>query len=463
MINVYIDDSCFYCKALINYLTINNINFTTVNINDAPPYIKSIGLIPIININSNIIEGFDIDKIDSNLNIIGCKHDSVYLDNAATTKLSDEVFKEMRPYMRENFANPSSIYSIGLKNRDVINKTRDKIATILNCDKEEIFFTSGGSEANNMAIKGISFANKHKGNHIITSMIEHSSVISTCKYLENKGFRVTYLPVNKYGLISIAQLEASITDKTILISIMHANNEIGTIQDIIQIGNIAKKHNVYFHTDAVQTAGKIAINLSKVNANLLSLSAHKFYGPKGIGVLYIKNNTKIDPLIHGGSQEYSMRAGTENVSNIVGLGKALELSVKRIDTNQQYIKSLQIQLISQILKNIPEAKLNGHKSNRLCDNVSITLNNLSYLDSYMLRFLLDTNRIYISSGSACNELNGTSSHVLKAIGLDDSQCNKTLRFTLGFDNTREDIDYTVNTLIIIINKLAKYYNREKIK
>jgi len=244
---------------------------------------------------------------------------------------------------------------------------------------------------------------------------------------------------------------------------MHANNEIGTIQDIIQIGNIAEKHNVSFHTDAVQTAGKLDINLSKINVNLLSLSAHKFYGPKGIGVLYIKNNTKIDPLIHGGSQEYNMRAVTENISNIVGLGKALELSVKHINTNQQYIKSLQNQLISQILKNIPGAKLNGHTSNRLFENVSITLNNLSYLDSYTLKFLLDTNRIYVSSGSACNELNSTSSHVLKAIGLDDSQCSKTLRFTLGFNNTREDIDYTVNTLIMIINKLAKYYNKEKIK
>ena len=315
---------------------------------------------------------------------------------------------------------------------------------------ERFFFTSGGSESNNTAIKGIAFANKDKGNHIITTSIEHPSVLNTCRYLEKHGFNITYLPVDKYGIVSLDYLRKSITCKTILISVMFANNEIGTLQPIEEIGKIAKENNIYFHTDAVQAIGNIPINLEKSHIDILSLSAHKFYGPKGIGALYIKKGTSIDPLIHGGSQENSMRAGTENLANIVGLGKAIELATSDINKYNKKLLYLRSKFIKDLLATIPNIKLNGHPKYRLPGNVNISFNNI---DSEILKYFLDVENIYVSTTSACSEKNLNLSHVLKAIGLSDEEARSSLRFTLGESNTEEDINYTIRKINNIIKEL----------
>ena len=381
---IYVEKDCIYCKILKKYLISNNIAFNEIDINRAPQYIQDINLIPITRINSNIIIGVNLPVINKNLGINkNLSSKPIYLDHASTTYLKKEVFEEMKPYLLKKFANASSIYSLGLENREVIENARNKVAQALSCNNGEVFFTSGGSESNNTAIKGIAFANKDKGNHIITTSIEHPSVLNTCRYLEKHGFNITYLPVDKYGIVSLDYLRKSITCKTILISVMFANNEIGTLQPIEEIGKIAKENNIYFHTDAVQAIGNIPINLEKSHIDILSLSAHKFYGPKGIGALYIKKGTSIDPLIHGGSQENSMRAGTENLANIVGLGKAIELATSDINKYNKKLLYLRSKFIKDLLATIPNIKLNGHPKYRLPGNVNISFNNIDSEILYM--------------------------------------------------------------------------------
>ncbi|MBD8045818.1 IscS subfamily cysteine desulfurase [Clostridium faecium] len=448
---IYVEKDCIYCKILKKYLISNNIAFNEIDINRAPQYIQDINLIPITRINSNIIIGVNLPVINKNLGINkNLSSKPIYLDHASTTYLKKEVFEEMKPYLLKKFANASSIYSLGLENREVIENARNKVAQALSCNNGEVFFTSGGSESNNTAIKGIAFANKDKGNHIITTSIEHPSVLNTCRYLEKHGFNITYLPVDKYGIVSLDYLRKSITCKTILISVMFANNEIGTLQPIEEIGKIAKENNIYFHTDAVQAIGNIPINLEKSHIDILSLSAHKFYGPKGIGALYIKKGTSIDPLIHGGSQENSMRAGTENLANIVGLGKAIELATSDINKYNKKLLYLRSKFIKDLLATIPNIKLNGHPKYRLPGNVNISFNNI---DSEILKYFLDVENIYVSTTSACSEKNLNLSHVLKAIGLSDEEARSSLRFTLGESNTEEDINYTIRKINNIIKEL----------
>ena len=377
-----------------------------------------------------------------------------YADHSATTFVKNEVLNEMLPYFIENFGNASSLYSIGRKSKSAIDKARCMVATAIGARSDEIYFTSGGSEADNMIIAGIARKYKYKGNHIITSKIEHFAVLNTCKMLEGEGFEVTYLDVDKKGFVDIEQLKKSIKEETILISIMFANNEIGTIQDIEKIGEIAKENKIFFHTDAVQAMGNINIDVHKLNIDLLSLSAHKFYGPKGVGCAYIKRDILFDPIINGGHQEFSKRAGTENVAGIVGLSKAIEIATnpKRVEEYNSKLLNFRNIFIQKISKELDNIIINGDLDKRLPGNVNISIKGL---DSQTLLAMLDMERICASSGSACNSNIITPSHVLTAIGLDKDIANSTLRFTFGDSNTIEDIEYIADTLISIVNKLRK--------
>lgn len=375
-----------------------------------------------------------------------------YFDHASTTPVKEEVLKEMIPYFNLEFGNPSSLYSIGRRNRRAVEEAREKVARAINAKPNEIYFTSCGSESDNLAIKGIAFENKHKGNHIITSKIEHPAVLNTCKMLEQEGFKVTYLDVNKKGLIDLKILEESITDKTILISIMFANNEIGTIQPIKEIGKIAKKHNIYFHTDAVQAMGNIKIDVNNMNIDSLSMSAHKFYGPKGVGALYIREGIPFKKLQDGGHQEKDKRAGTENVPGIVGLGKAIEIANNNIDRYNKKLVYLRDYYINQVEEKIPDVKLNGDRVNRLPGNANFSF---KYVDGEELLLDLDANGIAASSGSACSSGTDAPSHVLLAIGLTAETAKGALRITMGEENTKEDIDYLVSTLTEIVRKIRK--------
>ena len=375
-----------------------------------------------------------------------------YFDHASTTPVKEEVLKEMIPYFNLEFGNPSSLYSIGRRNRRAVEEAREKVARTINAKPNEIYFTSCGSESDNLAIKGIAFENKHKGNHIITSKIEHPAVLNTCKMLEQEGFKVTYLDVNKKGLIDLKILEASITDKTILISIMFANNEIGTIQPIKEIGKIAKKHNIYFHTDAVQAMGNIKIDVNNMNIDSLSMSAHKFYGPKGVGALYIREGIPFKKLQDGGHQEKDKRAGTENVPGIVGLGKAIEIANNNIDRYNKKLVYLRDYYINQVEEKIPDVKLNGDRVNRLPGNANFSF---KYVDGEELLLDLDAKGIAASSGSACSSGTDAPSHVLLAIGLTAETAKGALRITMGEENTKEDIDYLVSTLTEIVRKIRK--------
>lgn len=374
----------------------------------------------------------------------------VYMDNAATTKISPEVLDSMMPYLKEGYGNPSSIYSLGRENRKAVEYSREQVSKALNCDIKEIYFTSGGSESDNWAIKGVAFANENKGKHIITTNIEHHAVLHTCKYLEKYGFEVTYLPVKSNGIIDLNDLKKAIRKDTILISIMYANNEIGSIQPIKEIGEIAKANNIYFHTDAVQAIGNIPINLKELNIDLLSLSAHKFHGPKGVGALYIKRGVNIVNLIHGGGQERNMRAGTENVAGIVGLGKAIELATKGIEKKSTYLINLRERLIKGIMDNIPDTILNGDSINRLPGNVNVCF---KYIEGESILLMLDMKGICASSGSACTSGSLEPSHVLLAIGLPHEIAHGSLRLTLSEENTQEDIDYVLETLPPIVQNL----------
>jgi cysteine desulfurase len=367
----------------------------------------------------------------------------IYLDYAATTPVHPEVVKAMQPYFSDAFGNPSSLYSYGLEARQAIEAARTKVADVIGAKKEEIIFTAGGSEADNFAIKGVADANSYKGNHIITSVIEHHAVLETCKFLEKRGFKVTYLPVDKYGLVDPESVRKAITDKTILISIMHANNEIGTIQPIGEIGKIARKAKVYLHTDAVQTTGHIPVNVNELKVDMLSFSAHKFYGPKGVGVLYIRKGTKITSLIHGGEQEQGRRAGTENVPGIVGLGKAIELAGLDIAGEMERLTTLRNELINGILVKIEHSRLNGHPEQRLPNNVNMSVD---FIEGESTCLNLDLEGICISTGSACSSSDAEPSHVLLAIGLSHEQARSSLRFTMGRLTTAEDIERILEVL-----------------
>lgn len=369
--------------------------------------------------------------------------DIKYFDHAATTPLKEDVLEAMLPYFKNEYGNPSSIYSIGQKAKMAIEDAREKVSEAINSDPLEIYFTGSGSESDNTAIKGIAYANREKGNHIITSKIEHPAVLETCETLEKQGFEITYLNVDSNGIIDLNELEKSITDKTILISIMYANNEIGTIEPIKEISMIAKKHNIYFHTDAVQALGNVKIDVKELGIDLLSISAHKIYGPKGVGALYVKRGVKFDKILNGGHQERNKRAGTENVAGIVGFGKAIQIANENLDKNIEKLTKLRNHYINKIEEVIPNAILNGDKINRLPGNANFSFDGVK---GESLLLSLDLKGICASSGSACTSGSLDASHVLLAIGLDNELAKSSLRITFGDDNTLEDVNYLINAI-----------------
>lgn len=375
---------------------------------------------------------------------------NIYLDNSATTKTDKEVVKAMLPYLSENYGNPSSIYSIGQTARKAVEESRETVASILNCSPNEIYFTSGGSESDNTIIKGIAYSYKNKGNHIITSKIEHPAVLETCKQLEKEGFEVSYINVDANGIVDLKELEEAITPSTILISVMFANNEIGTIEPIKEIGQIAKSHGVIFHTDAVQAVGSINIDVQDMNIDSLSLSAHKFYGPKGVGALYVRKGVKFTKYINGGHQEKNKRAGTENVAGIVGLAKALEISHKDMEKHNKQIKELRDYYVQEVKQKIPYIKINGDLEKRLPGNSNISFR---FIEGESLLLNLDLKGICASSGSACTSGSLDPSHVLLAIGLLHEIAHGSLRISIGKYNTKEEIEYTVSCLTEIVQRL----------
>ena len=372
-----------------------------------------------------------------------------YFDHAATTPVRDEVIKEMIPYFGIDFGNPSTMYSLGRNAKKAINNARKQVARAINSKTREIYFTSCGSESDNLAIKGFVYANKDKGNHIITSKIEHHAVLDTCKTLEKQGFKVTYLNVDEKGFISLEELINAINKDTILISIMFANNEIGTIEPIKEIGLIAKKNNIVFHTDAVQAIGNVKIDVQELNIDMLSLSGHKFYAPKGVGALYVKQGINFEKIQDGGEQEENKRAGTENVAEIVGLGKAIELIYSEYDEYNDKLKTFRDYFLEHVQNKIKNIKVNGDLEKRLPGNVNISFDNISGGE---LLYKLDENGICASAGSACSTANPMPSHVLTAIGLDSKLAENTLRITFGKDNTLDDINYLIDTLNKIKSK-----------
>ncbi|KHD15687.1 cysteine desulfurase NifS [Clostridium butyricum] len=375
---------------------------------------------------------------------------NVYMDYSATTYVKPEVLEEMMPYFTEKFGNPSSFYGISRETKRAIDTAREKVAKGLNCLPDEVYFTGGGSEADNWAIKGIASAHKNKGNHIITTKIEHHAVLHTCQYLEKNGFEVTYLDVDSEGFINLDDLKNAITDKTILVSIMFANNEIGTIQPVKEIGEICREKKVFFHTDAVQAVGNVPIDVKEMNIDMLSLAGHKIYGPKGIGVLYIKKGIKIDNLIHGGAQEKNRRAGTENIASIVGLGKAMELATCNIEEHMEKMTSLRDRLIDGLLT-IPYTNLNGPRGEkRLPGNVNVRFR---FIEGESILLSLDFKGVCASSGSACTSGSLDPSHVLLAIGLPHELAHGSLRLTLGAGSTEEDVDYVLEVTPPIIERL----------
>ncbi len=373
----------------------------------------------------------------------------VYMDNAATTPVSPAVLEKMLPYFSECYGNANSIHSTGLDARKALNAARKKVATALNCNPEEVYFTSGGSESDNWALKGVAFANRKKGNHIITSAIEHHAILHPCEWLEKQGFEITYVPVDADGLVNPADVEAAITDKTILISIMAANNEIGTIEPIEEIAKIAHAHHVLFHTDAVQAIGAIPVDVRAIGCDLLSLSGHKFHGPKGVGALYIKQGTRIDNLIHGGAQERGRRASTENVAGIVGMAEAIELATANIPEKAARISALRDQLIDGLTA-LPYVRLNGHRTKRLPGNVNVSVR---FIEGESLLLRLDLAGVAASSGSACTSGSLDPSHVLLAIGLPHEIAHGSLRLSLSDTTTQEEVDYVLSVLPGIIEYL----------
>lgn len=374
----------------------------------------------------------------------------VYLDNAATTKTSREVVDAMIPYFTENYGNASAIYSFGAASKQAVTAAREQVAKVIGANPADIYFTAGGTEADNWALKATAELLKDKGNHIITSKIEHHAILHTCQALEKQGFEVTYLDVDADGVVDVEQLKKSIRPTTILISVMFANNEIGTIQPIKEIGAIAKEHGILFHTDAVQAFGQVPINVDEMNIDMLSASGHKLYGPKGIGMLYIRKGVKIRSFVHGGAQERKRRAGTENVPGIVGFGKACEMAMATMSKRAKYESELRDYLIARLEKEIPHIKVNGSRTNRLPNNVNVCFR---FIEGESLLMLLDNEGICGSSGSACTSGSLDPSHVLLAIGLPHEIAHGSLRLSLSHETTRDEIDFTVEALKKIITRL----------
>jgi len=374
----------------------------------------------------------------------------IYLDYAATTPTHPDVLKAMLPYFTDAFGNPSSIYSYGQEAKGAIEEARDRVASLIGARDEEMVFTGSGTEADNFALKGTAFANESKGNHIITSAIEHPAVIQTCKFLEKRGFAVSYLPVDEYGMVDPDDVKKTITSKTILVSVMHANNEIGTIQPIAEIGKICKEAEIYFHTDAVQAVGHIPVDVNGLGVDLLSMSAHKLYGPKGIGALYIRKGTRLVSFMNGGEQERNRRASTENVPGLVGFGKAVEITQQEMKEEAERVKCLRDKLTQGLLESIDHTRLNGHPVKRLPNNVNITVD---FVEGESMLLNLDLEGICASTGSACSTANLEPSHVLLAIGLSHEQSHGSLRFSLGKWNTEEEIDRVLEILPRVIAKL----------
>ncbi len=372
----------------------------------------------------------------------------VYLDNAATTKIDEKVLKAMEPYLTEKYGNASSLHTIGLEAKRALEQSRDTVAKSIKAKPDEIIFTSGGTESNNLALKGVIFSNPGK-KHIITTSIEHSSILETCKWLEKQGIKITYLPVDSEGFVNLEKLNNSITKQTALVSIIHANNEIGTIQNIKEIGKICKEKNVLFHIDACQSFTKVPIDVKKQNIDLISLNSHKIHGPKGVGALYIRRGIRITPLLHGGGHEKGVRSGTENIAGIVGFAEAIKLAKPKYNN---YMRKLRDKLIEEILK-IPKTNLNGPTGkNRLCNNINICFNNI---DGEAIGGYLNAYNIYSSTGSACSSHRLEPSHVLRAIGLSTKQANSSIRLSLSRFNTKKEIDYVIEILKKVIKKLRK--------
>ena len=374
----------------------------------------------------------------------------IYLDNAATTPVSKRVLDKMLPYFTDHFGNASSIYETGRDARKAVDTARRQAAAAINAKPQEIYFTAGGSESDNWAIKGAAFARRNKGNHIITTSVEHHAVLHTCEWLVGQGFEVTYLPVDEYGQVSARQVEEAILDNTILITIMAANNEIGTLMPIRQIAEIARARGILMHTDAVQAMGAVPIDAAAWGVDMLSLSAHKFHGPKGVGALYVRKGVRISNLIYGGAQERTLRAGTENLASIVGLGKAIELAVADMPVESVRVAALRDRLIDGILKSIPDVRLNGHRTERLPGNVNVSVR---YIEGESLLMRLDLAGVEGSSGSACTSGSLDPSHVLLAIGLPHEIAHGSLRLSLGIENTEEDVDYVLEALPGIVKDL----------
>lgn len=376
----------------------------------------------------------------------------IYLDHAATTPVRREVLEAMLPYFNEKFGNPSSIYSLGRDSKKAIEESREVVAKAIGAQPREIFFTGSGTEADNWAIKGIAYANRKKGKHIITTAIEHHAVLHTCQYLESEGFEVTYLPVDADGLVTAEQVRNAVRPDTILVTIMFANNEIGTIQPIAEIGMITKEKGILFHTDAVQAVGNVNINVAEMNIDLLSMSSHKFYGPKGTGALYIKKGVKITSFMHGGAQERGRRASTENVAAIAGFAKAIEIAVANLDQYNKKLLALRDRTIAEIEKQIPYVKLNGHREQRLPGNVNFSF---QFIEGESLLLMLDMKGIAASSGSACTSGSLDPSHVLLAIGLPHEIAHGSLRITFGEENSDTDVDALLEVLPGIVQRLRE--------
>lgn len=375
---------------------------------------------------------------------------NVYLDYSATTPVKEEVLKAMIPYFTEKFGNPSSLYDKGLESKDAVTHAREQVAALINADPKEVFFTAGGTEADNWAVFGVADKLKEKGNHIITTQIEHHAMLHSCSFLEKQGYEVTYLGIDKDGRINLEELENAITDKTILISVMMVNNEIGTVQPIKEIAKIAKAHKVIFHTDAVQALGNVPIDVKDMGIDLMSMSSHKIYGPKGEGALYMRKGLRISNFIHGGAQENNKRAGTENLTGIVGFGKAAELAKANFDNHVKHCSELRDYLVDRVLKEIPDTKLNGTMDGRHPGNANITF---KFIEGESILLLLNQFGISVSTGSACSSTSLEPSHVLTALGVPVEMIHGTVRFTVGDFTTKEDIDYVVDNLKVIVEKL----------
>ncbi|MDF2653538.1 MAG: nifS [Bacillota bacterium] len=384
----------------------------------------------------------------------------VYLDYSATTPVKKEVLDEMLPYFTEKFGNPSSLYGIGLNAKSDLSQARAKVAKLIGADEREIYFTSCGTEADNWAVIGTARAKKSKGNHIITSKIEHHALLHTCEYLEKEGFKVTYLDVDEKGRISLEELENAITDETILISIMFVNNEIGTIQPIKEIGEIAKKHKIWFHTDAVQALGNVPIDVRELGIDMMSMSAHKIYGPKGVGALYVKKGVVIPSFMNGGAQENKRRAGTENMAGIIGFAKAAELAGENLELHRKKISELRDYFAKELTTRLEDVDINGDMEHRHPGNINLTFN---YAEGEALLLYMDARGIAASTGSACSSASFTPSHVLRAIGLPLEKVYSSIRFTIGDFTTKEDVDYAIEEIVKIVEKLRGFsaFNKER--